>query len=68
MRPAGTLNTLSYNKYRDAYCFPFVTLSPDGEVLAPVQSPRRRFGRGLGGIAPGRDGNDAILLLHRGSR
>ena len=41
-----------------------MTLSPDGKILTPVQSLRRRFGRGLGGIAPGRDGDNAILLLH----
>lgn len=41
-----------------------MTLSPNGKVLAPVQSLRRRFGRGLGGIAPGRDRDDAIILLH----
>jgi len=46
----------------DAYCFPFVTLSSDGEVLTPVQSLWRRFGCGLGGIPPGRNGNNAVLL------
>lgn len=43
-------------------CFPSVTLSPDRKVLGPVQSVWRRFGRGLCGIAPSRDSNNAILL------
>lgn len=46
----------------DAHCFPLVTLSSDGEVLTPVQSLGRRFGCGLGGIAPGHNGNNAVLL------
>ena len=46
----------------DAHCFPFVTLSSDGKVLTPVQSLWRRFGCGLGGILPSRDGNNTAPL------
>ena len=49
-------------KCSDAHCFPFVTLSSDGEVLTPVQSLWRRFGCGFGGIPPGRNDKNAVLL------